>query len=153
MVARKKATKSKVASVAKKSTTAKKATRVKVKKSAPRKTATKTTSSKKSLGKVSKPFTKGELLTTIAERTGLQRKEVSSILEELVAIIEAHLKKGGPEQFTLPGVLKMTVKKSPAKKARKGINPFTGEPTVFKAKPASRKVKIAALKKLKEMVA
>ena len=103
------------------------------------------------LGKVSKVFTKGTLLTTLSERTGLSRKEVGAVLTELTAIIEGHIKRGGPGKFTLPGVLKMTVKNVPARKARKGINPFTGEPTMFKAKPASRKVRITALKALKEM--
>lgn len=55
--------------------------------------------------------------------------------------------------FILPGLLKLVVKQVPAKKARAGINPFTGEQTTFKAKPASRKVKIKALKSLKEMAA
>lgn len=103
------------------------------------------------LGKVSKVFTKGTLLTTLSERTGLSRKEVGAVLTELTAIIEGHIKRGGPGKFTLPGILKMTVKNVPARKARKGINPFTGEPTMFKAKAASRKVRITALKALKEM--
>ncbi|MGI9215039.1 MAG: HU family DNA-binding protein, partial [Gammaproteobacteria bacterium] len=55
------------------------------------------------------------------------------------------------EKFVLPGAFKIVVRKIPAKKARKGINPFTGQPAVFQAKPASRKVKIIALKSLKDM--
>ena len=62
------------------------------------------------------------------------------------------MKKRGPNAFSWPGIMKMKVVMKPARKARKGINPFTGEPTVFKAKPASRKVKILPLKQLKEMV-
>lgn len=103
------------------------------------------------IGKVSKMYTKSTLLTTLSERTGLSRKEVGTVIEELVNVVEAHVKRGGPGKFTLPGVLKMTVKNVPARKARKGINPFTGEPTIFKAKPASRKVKVTPLKALKEM--
>lgn len=103
------------------------------------------------LGKVSKVYTKGTLLTTLSERTGLSRKEVGAVLTELTTIVEGHVKRTGPGKFTLPGILKMTVKNVAAKKARKGINPFTGEPTTFKAKPASRKVRITALKALKEM--
>ena len=60
------------------------------------------------------------------------------------------MQKGAVEKFVLPGLLKMTVKKVAAKKARKGISPFTGEEIMFKAKPASRKVKILPLKNLKE---
>lgn len=103
------------------------------------------------LGKVSKVYTKGTLLTTLSERTGLARKDVGNVLSELTLIVEGHLKRTGPGKFTLPGMLKMTVKNVAAKKARKGVNPFTGEPTTFKAKPASRKVRITALKALKEM--
>lgn len=136
-----------------------------VKKSATKKTAAKKTAKAKPakvakvtkvvsgpLAKVSKVFTKGTLLTTLSERTGVAKKDVTAVLTELTAVVEGHLKKGGPGKFTLPGMLKMTVKNSPARKARKGTNPFTGEPTTFKAKPASRKVKVTALKALKEMV-
>jgi nucleoid DNA-binding protein len=56
-------------------------------------------------------------------------------------------------EFTIPGVMKITTVKKPARKARKGINPFTGEETVFKAKPASTAVKVRPLKKLKEFAA
>lgn len=131
-----------VKKTAKKSTGAKKATKAK---------ATKVVSAGP-LSKVSKVYTKGTLLTTLSDRTGLPKKDVGAVLTELTTVVEGHLKRGGPGKFTLPGMLKMTVKNSPAKKARKGINPFTGEPTIFKAKPASRKVKVSALKALKEMV-
>jgi nucleoid DNA-binding protein len=67
-------------------------------------------------------------------------------------VITAHITSKGPGSFTLPGLLKMIIQHKPATKARKGINPFTGEPTIFKAKPARRVIKIRALKKLKEMV-
>jgi hypothetical protein len=66
-------------------------------------------------------------------------------------VIEGHLKKNGAGIFTLPGLLKMKVVRKPATKARKGINPFTGEETVFKAKPARNVVKIQPLKAVKEM--
>lgn len=108
---------------------------------------------KKSIGKVKNTFTKSEIFAKISENTELAKKDVKNVFEELATIIEAHLVKGSAEKFVLPGLLKITVKKVPAKKARKGINPFTGEPTVFKAKPASKKVKITPLKNLKDMVA
>ena len=108
---------------------------------------------KKTVGKVKNTFTKSEIFAKISENTELAKKDVKNVFEELSAVIEAHLAKGSAEKFVLPGLLKITVKKVPAKKARKGINPFTGEPTVFKAKPASKKVKITPLKNLKDMVA
>lgn len=106
---------------------------------------------KPKLDKVTKPYKKSELYRVLAERSDLTKSQVDSIFDELVGIIKLHLQKDGPEKFTLPGMLKMVVKNVPAKKARKGVNPFTGEPTMFKAKPASRKVKVAALKALKDL--
>jgi nucleoid DNA-binding protein len=106
----------------------------------------------KKLAIPSKPYTKSELFSTICTGTGLQRKEVSLVFEELGTIIAAHLNKQGPSQFTIPGLMKITVLKKPATKARKGISPFTGEEMVFKAKPARNVVKVRALKKLKAMV-
>jgi len=99
-----------------------------------------------------KPATKSEILATIAEDTDLTKKDVSAVLDSLSGIIKKHLNKRGPGMFSLPGLLKMTVQRKPATKARKGINPFTGEPAVFKAKPARNVVKIRPLKNLKEMV-
>lgn len=105
-------------------------------------------------GKVSavkEPMNKSTLMSELSENTGLRKKEVASVFEELNVLIERHLKKRGPKQFTLPGLMKIEVKRKPAKKARKGINPFTGEETIFKAKPAHNVVKVRPLKKLKEM--
>ena len=97
-------------------------------------------------------FTKSQTLATISENTGLARKEVSAVLDELGAVINRHIKKGGAGQFTVPGLMKIKTVRKPATKARKGINPFTGLEAVFKAKPASTRVKIQPLKSLKDMV-
>lgn len=96
-------------------------------------------------------MTKTELLATIAEVTDLAKKEVSLVLDTLNEIIGAHINKRGVGHISIPGLLKIEVKKKPATKARKGINPFTGEEATFKAKPARRVVKVKALKKLKDM--
>ncbi len=101
---------------------------------------------------VSKQFTKSEILKEIAAAVEISTKQVSKMLEELQVIIERHLKKGGPGVFVLPGLAKFQVIHKPATKARKGINPFTGEEAMFKAKPARNVVKARALKKLKDMV-
>lgn len=106
----------------------------------------------KKLGPVNKPFTKTELLNTVAGLTGVARKQVAQVIESLEKVIEAHLKKGGAGMFTLPGIIKLHVVHKPATRARKGINPFTGEETTFKAKPARNVVKAKALKKIKDMV-
>lgn len=99
-----------------------------------------------------KPMTKTEILTALAESTGLAKKEVAAFLEELGALIGKNLGKQGPGVFNIPGLMKVKVIRKPATKARKGINPFTKEETMFKAKPARNVVKIQPLKALKDMV-
>lgn len=134
------------------------------KKAAKKTTVKKTTARKKVTAKkkavaatptiraIKEPYTKTTLYSTIAERTGLKKKEVDSVFSELSSIINGHVKRNGAGVFTLPGMMKLKVVRKPATRARKGINPFTGEPTVFKAKPARNVVKVLPLKALKEMV-
>ncbi len=100
---------------------------------------------------IKEPLTKTQLFTEIAERTDMKKKDVAVIFDELASIINGHVKRNAAGVFTLPGLLKIKVVRKPATKARKGINPFTGEPTVFKAKPARNVVKVLPLKALKEM--
>ena len=100
---------------------------------------------------ITEPYTKTQTLTDIADTTGLTRKDVASVVEALSNVIERHIKKRGCGKFTMPGLFKIQTTRKPATKARKGINPFTGEETMFKAKPASIQVKVRPLKKLKEM--
>ncbi len=107
---------------------------------------------KKKEAKPTKPMTKTEILAALAEDTGLSKKEVASVIDGLGTLIGKSLGKRGPGVFNLPGMLKVKVIRKPATKARKGINPFTKEPTVFKAKPARNMVKILPLKGLKDMV-
>ncbi len=100
---------------------------------------------------IKEPFTKTQLLTTLAERTDMKKKDVATIFDELALIINGHVKRNGAGVFTLPGLLKIKVVRKPATKARPGINPFTGEETIFKAKPARNVIKCQPLKALKEM--
>jgi len=100
-----------------------------------------------------KPRTKSEILRTIAENTGLTRKDVVAVFDEMAALMKKDLGRRGPGVFTVAGLVKCRVVKKPATKARKGINPFTGEEMVFKAKPARKVVKATPLKGLKDMVA
>ena len=109
-------------------------------KSAPRITAIKT------------PMTKSAMQSAIAEKTELTKKQVASVMDELTNIINGHIKKGGIGYCTIPGLMKIKTIRKPATRARKGINPFTGEETVFKAKPARNVVKILPLKGLKDML-
>ena len=99
-----------------------------------------------------KPMSKTEILNALAESTELSKKQVASVLEGLSGLIGESLGKKGPGVFNMPGLMKITVVRKPATKARPGINPFTGEETIFKAKPARNVVKIRPLKALKDMV-
>src|SRR2546421_9357264 len=91
--------------------------------------------------------TKSEVMTHISKDTGLSRKQVGSVFDSLGGVIKKSLRGNG--LFTMPGLLKMKVVKKPATKAREGINPFTGQKMMFKAKPASKKVRVMPLKSLK----
>ncbi len=94
--------------------------------------------------------TKSEVLTAISKDTGLSRKQVGSVFDSLGGVIRKSLRGSG--LFTMPGLMKLKVVKKPATKAREGVNPFTGEKMTFKAKPASKKVRVLPLKNLKAMV-
>ncbi len=107
---------------------------------------------KKKAPSAKKALTKSQIYATIAEKTDLARKDVKAVFDELAALTGKSLKRSGPGSITIPGLAKVTTRRKPATKARKGINPFTGEETMFKAKPASTVVKIRPLKALKDMV-
>ncbi len=102
------------------------------------------------MAKKAGPPTKSDILNQIAKDTELSRKNVSEVFDSLNGIIKKSLRAHG--LFTLPGLAKMKVVKKPATKAREGVNPFTGEEMTFKAKPASKKVRVMPLKNLKGMV-
>lgn len=105
----------------------------------------------KKLTAIREPYTKAKLISAISEDTGLTRKEVASVFDSLSDYMHRHLKRRSAGTFTLPGLAKFSVASKKATRARRGINPFTGEETTFAAKPARRVVKIRALKGVKEM--
>jgi len=94
--------------------------------------------------------TKSEIMTQLATDAGISKKDAGAVLASLTTMMGKSLKKSGV--FQLPGLLKVKVVTKPATKARKGVNPFTGEEMMFKAKPARKVVKVMALKALKDMV-
>jgi len=96
-------------------------------------------------------FTKTQIVAQIAEENELTKAQVNGVIESLTDIIQLHINKKSVGEFVLPGLMKIQTVKKPAKKARMGINPFTKEEVMFKAKPASITVKVRPLKKLKEM--
>lgn len=180
-VSSKKSTKATTRKTAAKTTKAAKATKAKVKvkatkavKAAPKTTtkaktaakakATSTAVKKKAVAKtaaapakkanttaIKERYNKTQILTEVADSTNLSKKQVSDVLDSLGNLIERHVKKRAVGEFALPGLFKIVTVRKPSTKARKGINPFTGEETVFKAKPARTVVKVRPLKKLKEM--
>ena len=95
-------------------------------------------------------MTKTELFTQIAEYSELKKSDVKGVMDALAVIGYKELKKTGA--FLVPGFAKFVVIKKPATKARKGINPFTKEPTVFKAKPARKVIKARPVKAAKDAI-
>jgi nucleoid DNA-binding protein len=99
-----------------------------------------------------KNATKAEIYGHIAEKSGVSKKDVSKVFDGLGEMIGRELGKKGPGIFVVPGLLKLKVVRKPATKAKQGINPFTKEPMLIKAKPARNVIKALPLKALKEMV-
>ena len=99
---------------------------------------------------IKEALNKSGLVAHIAETSAVAAKDVRAVLAALEGAIHASVSKKGAGNFTLPGVLKITAVSVPAKPKRKGINPFTKEETWFAAKPASAKLKVRPLKKLKD---
>jgi len=99
-----------------------------------------------------KPMTKTQIVAALSEASDLTKQQVTGLLDELAKLIGKNLGQDGPGEFAVPGLMKIKVIRKPATEERKGINPFTKEETVFKAKPARNAVKVIALKGLKDMV-
>lgn len=98
--------------------------------------------------------TKSQILSALAEETGQSKKDISAVMDALAGLAHRHLKKGGSGEFSVPSLgIKLRRVIKPARKARKGINPFTGEEIMIKAKPKSISVRAVALKAIKDAVA
>ena len=127
------------------------------KKAAPKKAAKKAApkaAAKPAAPKPSKEaLSKSGLVAHIADATSVAAKDIRSVLAALEGAIHGSLNKKGAGSFTLPGVAKFSAVNVPAKPKRKGSNPFTKEEQWFAAKPASVKVKVRPLKKLKDAAA
>jgi nucleoid DNA-binding protein len=101
----------------------------------------------------SKKLTKAQIVSELAERSGLAKNAVSAALEALSALAKRELGPKGPGEILVPHLFKLKAKQTPATKDRPGINPFTKEATVIKGKPASLKVRATPVKALKELLA
>jgi len=104
------------------------------------------------VGASAKPRSKSEVFGTIAQHAGIHRRDVAAVFHALAGMIKADLSKAGPGIFNVPSMMRITLKRKPATKARMGINPFTKEQVMFKAKPARNVVRVRPLKALKDMV-
>ena len=99
-----------------------------------------------------KPLTKSEVHALVADHACITKKQAGAALDALTMVIQSHLKKGAVGNFKLNGLCNIKTVKKPARKAREGVNPFTGEKIMIKAKPAHKAVKVVALKQLKGMI-
>ena len=120
-------------------------------KKAVKKVATKAAAKPAAPKPIKEVLTKSGLVAHIAEASGVIAKDVRAVLASLEGAVASSVHKKGAGSFTLPGLLKITTVNVPAKPKRKGINPFTKEEQMFKAKPASTVVKVRPLKGLKDM--
>jgi nucleoid DNA-binding protein len=99
-----------------------------------------------------KRMSKTEFVTTLAEKSGLTKKQAAAALDTINAMVAQQLSKHGPGEVLIPGLLIMNVVDKPATPEHEGINPFTREPMTYKAKPARRVIKVRPLKVLKDAV-
>jgi DNA-binding protein HU-beta len=98
-------------------------------------------------------LTKPQFIAAMAEKSGLDKRQVNAVFDALTALLKEQLGPNGPGEVAVLNLLKLKVKATPATPETEKKNPFTGQPTVVKAKPASRKVKATAMKGLKDLVA
>ena len=99
-----------------------------------------------------KRMSKTQFVTTLAEKSGLNKKQASSALETINSMIAQEHGRQGPGEVLIPGLLKLNVVEKPATRKHEGINPFTKEPMVYKAKAAHKVIKVRLLKALKDAV-
>lgn len=99
-----------------------------------------------------KKLTKSQFVAEVAQKSGLSRRDASTALDAISAVVIEQLGANGPGEVVIPGLLKLNKVEKPAVPERQGVNPFTKEPTTFKAKPASRSVRARPVKALKNAI-
>ena len=97
-------------------------------------------------------MSKSQFVTALAEKSGLNKKQASSALETINAMVAQQLGKRGPGEILIPGLLKLNIVDKPATRKHEGINPFTREPMTYKAKAARRVIRVRPLKALKDAI-
>jgi nucleoid DNA-binding protein len=99
-----------------------------------------------------KKMSKSQFVTTLAEKSGINKKQASSVLDTINAMVAQQLGKGGPGEVLIPGLLKLVIVNKPATNQHEGVNPFTKEPMTYKAKAARKVIKVRPLKALKDAI-
>lgn len=100
----------------------------------------------------SKRLNKSQFVTILAEKSGLSREQATSALDTINTMVAQQLGKQGPGEVLIPGLLKLIVVDKPATREHEGINPFTGEPMIYKAKEARKIIKVRVLKALNDAI-
>jgi nucleoid DNA-binding protein len=99
-----------------------------------------------------KRMSKAQFVDSIAEKSGLTKKQAASVLDAMNAVVAQQLGKRGPGEVLIPGLLQLSIVDKPATRQHEGINPFTKEPMTYKAKPARKVIRARPLKALKDAV-
>lgn len=97
-------------------------------------------------------LTKAQIMAELASAAGIEKKTVAAVLDALADLTGKQLGSGGPGEITIPGLVKLKAKETPATADREGVNPFTKQPMIIKGKPASRKIRATPVKALKDQV-
>lgn len=100
----------------------------------------------------SNKLTKAQFITALSESSGLDKRTVQTFLDSLTELVKRQLGTDGPGEITIPNLVKLKAKTTPATEDREGVNPFTKEPKIFKGKPASKKIRATPIKALKDLV-
>ena len=100
-----------------------------------------------------KALKKSEILKHIADETGLTQKDIAAVFDSMTILMKKNLVgRKSPGEFTIPNLVKIKVSKRAATKTRQGVNPYSGKKMTIKGKPEKKVIKVAALKRIKDMI-
>jgi nucleoid DNA-binding protein len=99
-----------------------------------------------------KRMSKAQVILELSEKTGLAKKDVQNLFDQVLVLVERELGKEGPGEFVLPDLVKLRVKTTPGRAEHVGLDPFTKQERTFPARPEARKVRVSAAKRLKDLL-
>ena len=99
-----------------------------------------------------KRMSKSQVIAELSEKTGLGKKDVQNVFDQLLQLVERELGASGPGEFVLADMVKLRVKMTPGRPEHVGLDPFTKAERTFPARPAARKVRAAPVKRLKDLM-